>query len=77
MAQQHICIIRRPEVERRTGQSRSTIYERMDPTSEHYDPDFPKPIKLGTGKNPPVGWIEHEVDDYLRLLIERSRREAA
>lgn len=71
-----IVIIRRPEVERRTGQSRSTIYERMDPESEHYDPDFPRPIKLGSGKNPPVGWIEHEVDDYLRLLIERSRTAA-
>lgn len=76
MAQQSIRIIRRPAVEAKTGFSRSTIYARIDPASEHYDPEFPKPIKLGKGVNPPVGWIEAEVDTYLAHLIERSRSAA-
>ncbi|MGL1834945.1 helix-turn-helix transcriptional regulator [Rhodocyclaceae bacterium SMB388] len=77
MVQQQQRIVRRRAVEARTGLSRSTIYARMDPESEHFDPDFPRPIKLGNGKNPPVGWIEAEVDAYIALLIERSREVSA
>lgn len=51
-----IRILRRPEVERRTGLSRSTLYERM--TEGH----FPRPIRLGPRA---VGWIESEVDAWL------------
>lgn len=76
MAQQSIRIIRRPAVQSKTGYSRSTIYARIDPNSDYYDPEFPKPIKLGTGPNPPVGWVESEIDDYLQRLIERSRSAA-
>lgn len=74
--QQHIRILRRPALEQKTGFSRSTIYARLDPKSENFDADFPKPIKLGSGANPPVGWIESEVDAYLARLIERSRSAA-
>lgn len=53
-----LCVLRRREVERRTGQSRSKIYEMMSESSPYYDPEWPKPIRLGARS---VGWLEHEV----------------
>jgi prophage regulatory protein len=68
-------ILRRKQLEDRTGLSRSTIYARLNPKSTNYDPTFPKPIELGHGmQNPPVGWIEAEVDAWLSAQIEKSRK---
>jgi len=66
MSQEPILIMRRREVERRTGLSRSTIYERIRTGA------FPAPISLG-GKS--VGWIEHEVNHWLaeRIVLSRTR----
>jgi len=58
-------ILRLPVVKGRTGLSRSSIYERIAKGT------FPKPISLGTRA---VGWLEAEVDDWLRQLIEASRK---
>lgn len=70
-------ILRRKQVQARTGLSRSTIYARLNPKSPTYDPTFPKPIDLGLGmKNPPVGWIEAEVEAWLSAQIENSRKAA-
>lgn len=70
-------IIRRKQLEDRTGLSRSTIYARLNPKSSNYDPTFPKPIELGHGmKNPPVGWLESEVENWLTAQIEMSRKSA-
>lgn len=60
-------ILRRNEVENRTGLSRSTIYARIAEGS------FPRPIDLGGGRA--VGWIEAEIDAWLQLRIESSRRQ--
>jgi prophage regulatory protein len=49
-------ILRRPEVETRTGLSRSTIYDAMARG------DFPQPIKLGLRA---VGWSETEITEWL------------
>jgi len=57
-------ILRRPRVEARTGLSRSTIYQRMK------EGTFPSPISLGTKS---VGWLEHEIDDWLDQRIRASR----
>jgi prophage regulatory protein len=62
-----LTILRRKQVEARTGLSRSTIYLRIS------DGSFPKPINLG-GRA--VGWIEHEIDDWLADRINSSRRRA-
>ena len=59
-------ILRLSEVLARTGLARSTIYLRIAQGS------FPKPISLGPRA---VGWIEAEVDVWLRQRIEASRRE--
>ena len=49
-------IIRRQNVEARTGLSRSTIYRLMERA------DFPKSVPLGARS---VGWFEDEVEQWL------------
>lgn len=61
-------ILRRPEVEKVTGLCRSTIYAKME------DGTFPKPIKLSERS---VGWLEHEVQEWLKNRISDSRKEVA
>ncbi len=56
--------LRLPEVLARTGLSRSTIYVRLDQGR------FPRPVSLG-GRA--VGWIESEVDEWIRERIDESR----
>jgi len=58
-------ILRRKQVEARTGLSRSTIYAFIS------EGMFPKPINLG---NRAVGWIEAEIDAWLKSCIETSRK---
>jgi prophage regulatory protein len=57
-------ILRLPDVKKRTGLSRSTIYSRVDERS------FPQPISLG-GRA--VGWIEAEINEWLSQRIAESR----
>ena len=57
-----ITILRRKQVEARTGLSRSTIYAKMRRNPKRhsdYDPTFPKPVSVGAKA---VGWIEAEID---------------
>ena len=56
--------LRLPEVQARTGLSRGMIYVRLDQGR------FPRPVSLGTRA---VGWIEAEVDEWIRERIEASR----
>ena len=60
-------IVRLPDVMARTGLSRSTIYVRVGKGS------FPKSVHLGARA---VGWIEAEVDEWIRRQIAESRGEA-
>jgi prophage regulatory protein len=55
------CLLRRPDVERRTGYSRSSIYAMMEAG------DFPRPVKLGPRA---VAWVESEVDAWISARIE-------
>jgi prophage regulatory protein len=57
-------ILRLPAVKARTGLSRSTIYLRVS------ECEFPKPISLG-GRA--IGWIEEEINDWLKERITVSR----
>ena len=61
-------ILRLPDVKRSTGLSRSTIYLRIAQGT------FPKPVSLG-GRV--VGWLEAEVQQWLRRRIEASRSESS
>lgn len=57
-------ILRLPEVKKRTGLSRSTIYLRIS------NGGFPKPISLG-GRA--VGWLDSEIDEWIQKQIVVSR----
>jgi len=61
-------ILRLPAVKARTGLSRSTIYLRMAQGS------FPEPYALGARA---VGWLESDIDRWLKQLIETQGRKAA
>ncbi len=62
-----LTILRRKQVEARTGLARSTIYDRIKAGT------FPAPISLGEKA---VGWIESEVNGWLTAQIEKSRKAA-
>ena len=61
--------LRLPEVQNRTGKSRSAIYQGVN------NGTFPKPIKLGGPRA--VGWIESEVEAYIQECIDASRPTAS
>lgn len=57
-------LLRRPEVEARTGLSRSSIYQRMA------EGRFPRPVPLGEHA---VGWIESEIEEWVRKRVSAGR----
>jgi prophage regulatory protein len=57
-------ILRRPQVQERTGLSRSSIYEKMSRG------EFPRPISLGAKS---VGWLAQEVEFWIEQRIKASR----
>lgn len=62
-------ILRLLEVQRRVGLKKSAIYAGVK------DGSFPKPIKLGTGPHCAVGWLEPEINAWLKTRIaERDQR---
>jgi prophage regulatory protein len=68
--QKALTILRRKQVQVRTGLSRSTIYKKVT------EGTFPKPVKLGAGARA-VGWVESEIDGWIKSQIEASRKAAA
>lgn len=72
--QSALTILRRKQVEVRTGLSRSTIYAKLRHNPKRpgdFDPTFPQPISIGAKS---VGWIESELDAWLTAQIEKSRK---
>lgn len=65
-----LTILRRKQVEARTGLSRSTIYDKINPKSPRYDPIFPTQIRLSSDT---VGWVESEVQAWLEHRVRASR----
>ena len=57
------CILRRPDVEARTGLSRSTIYDWMKRG------EFPKPVALGSRM---VGWRESDIQAWLEAREQKA-----
>ena len=58
-------ILRRTQVQARTGISRSGIYQKMA------DGEFPKSISLGPRA---VGWLESSIDRWIQSRIELSSK---
>ena len=58
-------ILRRKQVQARTGLARSTMYQQIQ------DGKFPRPIALGPRA---VGWLESEVSNWIaeRVRVARS-----
>ncbi|MGV7196354.1 helix-turn-helix transcriptional regulator [Xanthomonas axonopodis] len=50
----------------RLNAGRSTLYAWIDEKSPYYKPDLPKLVRMGSS----VGFIECEVDDYIRSLMQ-------
>ena len=75
--QNALTILRRKQVEARTGLSRSTIYSKLKHNPKRpgdYDPSFPVPISIGAKA---VGWIEAELDAWLTAQVLKSRKTSA
>lgn len=73
-------LLRRQEVERRTGFAKSALYSRMDPRSKFYDPTFPKPVSLGGTPDSAscVRWVEAEIAAWIAARIAaRDNRKSA
>ena len=76
-----LVILRRKQVEARTGLSKSSIYAKLKFNPKRpadFDASFPKPICLGSGvaKNSAVGWVESEIDGWIAAQILKSRKSA-
>jgi prophage regulatory protein len=59
-----LAILRRRQVEARVGLRRSTLYQRIA------DGTFPPPIRLGARA---VGWLQSDIDAWLRARVAESR----
>lgn len=66
----NIFLLSREKLEQKIDRGRNWIYERMNKKHKRYDPTFPRPIEIGGG----LGWIESEVDEWLRNMVEHGRR---
>ena len=57
-------LLRRPDVERKTGKSRAAIYEAIRAGT------FPSPVPIGANS---VAWLEEEIDRWIaEKLVERD-----
>ena len=63
--QQVPSILRRPQVEQRTGLSRSSLYQHIK------DGEFPAPVSIGLRA---VGWLESEVSDWITARVNLARQ---
>lgn len=66
-------ILRINEVLARTGRSRSSWYNALNPKSAYFDPSAPRPVKISMRS---VGWLESEIEDYIQKLANTCREEA-
>lgn len=69
-SQNELTILRLKQLERKIGLKRSSIYEKMNPKSDRYDPTFPVMVSLGERS---VGWYQHEVDEWLKSLERKYK----
>lgn len=60
-------ILKIDEVLKMTSLSRATHFAKLNEKSKSYDPDYPKPLKLGARS---VGYVEQEVINWLQAKME-------
>ena len=61
-------LLRRPQVQQRTGLSRTTLYAYIK------DGEFPAPVRLGARA---VGWLESEVSEWIHARVKLTRQGSA
>ncbi|WP_228393209.1 helix-turn-helix transcriptional regulator, partial [Pseudomonas helleri] len=66
-----LVMLRLRDVLKRTGLSRSTIYNKLNVASCHYDAKFPKQIRVGKTS---VRWIESEINSWVEECVKLSRQ---
>jgi prophage regulatory protein len=68
-------VLRLPQLIEILGLSRSTIYAMMNKRATQYDREFPTPIRIGISSSGrgSVGWLAHEVYEYINQCTYRSR----
>jgi len=62
MQEKSLALLRRVEVQVRTGLSRASIYDRLNPDSPRYDSSFPAPVRVGAMA---VRWRQDEVEVWI------------
>lgn len=67
-----ITILRQKQVSERTGISRSSIYDKINPLSPRHDPSFPRQVQLGPAS---VGWRESEIDAWIETRVSTKQAE--
>lgn len=63
-------VARMPETCVILGLSSSSVRNRLKVGGRWYDPAFPKPIRLGSGRRCAIGWL---VDDLMAYLDGQRR----
>jgi len=66
-----LVMLRLRDVLKRTGLSRSTIYNKLNVASCHYDAKFPKQVRVGKTS---VRWIESEINSWVEECVKLSRQ---
>jgi prophage regulatory protein len=71
MAQQSspVTLLRLKQLSARLSISKSSIYDRLNPSSLRYDETFPKPIKLGRA----TAFLNHEVEAFIESKLSLRR----
>lgn len=61
-------ILRAKDVAEKMGVSRTTVFNKANGKSRHFDPEFPRPFKVSENC---TGWLEHEIEAYIERLASR------
>lgn len=63
-------LLRLESVVAKTGLGESSIYNRLNPKSPYYDPDFPKQASLAApGSRGAVAWDSDEIDAWVAMRL--------
>jgi len=67
----HNSILRFKQVCELTKMARSTVYTRLDPKGDYYDPTFPKPFNIGPRL---VFWDANQVQEWINKQIKEHSK---
>ena len=63
-------LIRLPDVLRRTGLSRSSIYLKINSKSKYFDASFPRPVPLSSEIRGGVAWPLSEIEQWISSRLD-------